>query len=58
MKKLLSLLLTAILMLSVVPCGMCTASADFIVDDSGSSGGGFVDNIVEVEDTLIDPLFP
>ena len=58
MKKLLSLLLTAILVLGAVPFGMFTASADFIVDDSGSSGGGFVDNNVEVEDTLIDPVFP
>lgn len=46
-------MLTALLVLGAVPFGMLTASADIIVDE-GNTGGGFGDNSVEVEDTLVD----
>ena len=53
--KILSLLLTVLMILGALPLGVFTASADIIVDDSGSGSGGFGDNNVEVEDTLKDP---
>ncbi len=52
MKRILSLILTAFLVLAVLPLGMFTAYADVNVSEDAT--GGYGDNSSEVEDTLED----